>query len=195
MIDTAPSQFTVLLSDARQGSEEARSELILIVYQDLRRLAHSYLNHERQTPSMQATAMVHEVYMRLFGENQIDWQDRSHFMIIASRQMRRILVDHARSSRTAKRDWRLQSNSTADDLLFSALGNDEIDALNEALEDLEKLYPRACQVVELRFFAGLTEVEMARVLDVSVTTVKREWRFARAWLYDHIRGDRGRDEL
>jgi RNA polymerase sigma factor (TIGR02999 family) len=125
--------------------------------------------------------------MRLFGDSQIEWQDKSHFMIIASRQMRRILIDHARSAETAKRDKRAES-TLSEDISLPISINPDLLALNEALKDLEKLHPRACQVVELRFFGGLTEEEAAKVLGVSVTTVKREWRFARAWLHERISG-------
>lgn len=178
--------FSSLLAEVRLGQAEAREEFIQLVYQDLRRLAQSYLNHEAACPSLQATALVHEVYLRLFGETPIPFADRQHFLIIAARQMRRILIDHARKNRTLKR------NSSGDSLPLDDTSvlqfPQDIDAydLDTVLSDLERLYPRAGQVIELRFFAGLTEAETARVLGVSETTVKREWKFARAWLYGQL---------
>lgn len=186
MSDSPPSQFSRLNADARLGSEEARDELIQLVYQDLRRLAQSYLNRERSDLSLQATALVHETYVRLFGQGQVDWKDRSHFLMIAARQMRRILIDHARAAATAKRDRRDRSVAVEEATMLSAMSNPELVALDDALQSLEKLRPRAGQVVELRFFGGQTEDEIAQVLDISATTVKREWKWARAWLYDQL---------
>jgi RNA polymerase sigma factor (TIGR02999 family) len=188
MSNSTPSQFSILLDEARQGSKEAKSQLILLVYQDLRRLAQSYLKQERPSPSLQATALVHEVYLRLFGENHIDYQDRSHFLIVAARQMRRLLIDHARTAGAAKRDGRGRVISLNEAALLPLAHNPGPVELNDALQGLEKLHPRAGQVVELRFFAGLTEEEVAHALGVSATTVKREWKFARAWLYEQMRG-------
>lgn len=187
MSDSTPSQFSIFLAEARQGSDEAWDELILLVYQDLRRLSQHYLNQEQPSPSLQATALVHEVYLRLFGEERIDWQDRSHFLIVAARQMRRILIDHARSNSTVKRDGQRNAIPLEGAAAFAAATDPDLVALNAALLELEKLRPRACQVVELRFFVGLKEDEVGRVLEISTTTVKREWRWARAWLYDRLR--------
>lgn len=186
MSDSTPSQFSILLDQARQGSAGAMDELILLVYQDLRRLAQNYLKQERPSPSLQATALVHEVYLRLFGEDRIEWQNRSHFLIIAARQMRRLLIDHARTTRAAKHNGRGRRAPLEEAALLPVPSAPDLVALDEALQSLEKLRLRAGQVVELRFFIGLTEAEIARVLGVSVTTVKREWKFARAWLYDEM---------
>ncbi|MEP7336409.1 MAG: ECF-type sigma factor [Acidobacteriota bacterium] len=184
MTDSTPSRFSILLTEARLGSAEAHAELIQLVYQDLRRLAQNYLRHERPSPSLQATALVHDVYVRLFGESQVDWQTRSHFLIIAAMQMRRLLIDHARAAATAKRNGR---NVPLEEAAALPLANPpDLVALDDALRDLEKLRPRACQVVELRFFGGLTEEEAARVIGISPTTVKREWQWAKTWLYDWL---------
>ena len=188
MSDSTPSRFSILLADARLGGEKAQNDLIQFVYQDLRRLAQSHLNRERSSPSLQATVLVHEVYLRLFGEDRIDWQDRSHFLIIVSRQMRRILIDHARASATAKRDGRPHGLPLEEAALLPPKSNSDLVALDDALQDLEKLRLRASQVVELRFFGGLTEEETAQVLGISPTTAKREWKYARAWLYGQLRG-------
>ncbi len=181
-----PKTFTSLLAEARLGKAEAREELIQLVYQDLRRLAQNYLNHEAACPSLQATALVHEVYLRLFGDTPIHFADRQHFLIIAARQMRRILIDHARSNRALKRNSNGGSLSLDDTSILQIPQNIDAYDLDTVLSDLERLYPRAGQVIELRFFAGLTEAETARVLGVSETTVKREWKFARAWLYGQL---------
>ncbi|HMV51192.1 MAG TPA: ECF-type sigma factor [Blastocatellia bacterium] len=175
------------MADVRRGDPQARSELIEFLYRDLRRLAQSHLKHERRSPSLQATALVNEVYLRLFGEGQVDWQDRAHFFVIASRQMRRILIDHARAAAAAKRDGGANGLPLEEAAFLSPLSDPNLPALDEALQDLEKLRPRACQVVELRFFGGLTEEEIAQVLNTSGSTVKREWKFAKAWLYDQLR--------
>ena len=188
MPTSTPSQFSILLDETRRGSLEARAQLIQLVYQDLRRLAQSYLKQERPSPSLQATALVHEVYLRLFGENHIDWQNREHLLHVAARQMRRLLVDHARAAGTAKRNGYGRAASLEEAELLPLTRNPEWIELDEALQSLEKLHPRVGRVVELRFFAGMTEEETAKALGVSATTVKREWKFARAWLYDQIRG-------
>ncbi|MGH9836355.1 MAG: ECF-type sigma factor [Blastocatellia bacterium] len=188
MSKSTSSQFSILLDETRQGSEEARAQLIQLVYQDLRRLAQSYLKQERPSPSLQATALVHEVYLRLFGENHIDWQNREHLLHVAARQMRRLLIDHARTAGAAKRDGRERVASLEEADFLPLTRNPDLIELEEALQGLEKLHPRVGRVVELRFFAGMTEEEAAKALGVSATTVKREWKFARAWLYDQIRG-------
>ncbi|MDQ3013356.1 MAG: ECF-type sigma factor [Acidobacteriota bacterium] len=186
MPDSTPSRFSILLVEARQGNHDAHAELIQLVYQDLRRLAQNYLNRERPSPSLQATALVHDVYVRLFGESLMDWQTRSHFLIVAATQMRRLLIDHARAAATTKRDGRGRSVPLEEAAALPLANTPDLVALDDALQDLEKLRPRACQVVELRFFGGLTEDEAARVLEVSATTVKREWKWAKAWLYDQM---------
>ncbi|MGH9938467.1 MAG: ECF-type sigma factor, partial [Blastocatellia bacterium] len=167
MSNSTPSRFSVLLDETRQGSEEARDELILLVYQDLRRIAQSFLNQERPSPSLQATALVHEVYLRLFGENHIEFQNQQHFLIVAARQMRRILTDHARARNAAKRNGNAQDIPLEEAGILPLARDPDPVELNEALLALEKLYPRACQTVELRFYVGLTEEEVAKTLGVS----------------------------
>jgi RNA polymerase sigma-70 factor, ECF subfamily len=184
MSEAPPTQFSLLLAQAQQGRVEAMDELIRLVYQDLRRLAQNYLKQERPSPSLQATALVHEVYVRLFSAKPIEWQNRSHFLVVAARQMRRLLIDHARTAKAAKHNGSRAALEEA--ALLPRLNDPDLVALDEALQALEKLRPKAGQVVELRFFAGLTEAEIARVLGLSVTTIKREWKFAKAWLYDEL---------
>jgi RNA polymerase sigma factor (TIGR02999 family) len=188
MPNKSPSRFSILLSEVKQGSREAQSELILLVYQDLRRIAQSYLNRERPGQTLQATALVHEAYMRLFGERQVDWRGRNHFLLIAARQMRHILVEHARSAHAAKRNGNGHTVPIEEAAALLPLRYADPVRLDDALQSLAKLHPRAAQGVKLRFYAGLTEEQIATVLGISVTTVKREWKFARAWLRRELSG-------
>lgn len=180
------NQFTSLLIDYRNGNEEAGKQLASIVYQELRRLAQYYLRRERPDNTLQATALVHEAYIQLFGDGDCPWRDRAHFFNVAAQQMRHLLVDHARADKAAKRyGGKLKLSLEA--LTGVAEERDEdLLALDEALKHLEALYPRASRAVELRFFGGLTEKETAEVLEVSTATLKRDWDFARAWLYAQI---------
>jgi len=186
MISSQEEECTLLLSKFRQGDREAAEALIPLVYQDLRRLAHQYMLRERNNHTLQTTALVHEVYVRLFGNETIEWKNRAHFLVIAARQMRRILVDYAREAKATKRQGYYQRVSL--DSLSTETPQPDVDlvALNEALARLSQLQPRASQVVELRFFGGLTEKEAAAVLGISVSTLKREWEFAKAWLFRRL---------
>lgn len=182
----SPSRFPIPLAETRQGSAEAKAEFFLIFYQDLRRLAQSHLKHERPDHTLQATALVHEVYLRLAGEEGITWQERADFMMVAARLMRRILIDYARTSRAAKRNGGRRAVPIEEAVLIPSMAHGELIELNEALQLFEKLHPRAARIVELRYFGGLTEEEAAKVLGISVTTIKREWNFAKAWLFDQL---------
>lgn len=135
---------------------------------------------------MQPTALVHEVYLRLFGESAIEYQDRGHFCLIAARQMRRILVDHARAQHAARRAGDLIKVPLEELAEMPQPIQQDLAALDDALTDLERLHPRTGQVVELRFFGGLTEQEIAALLEVSISTVKRDWEFAKVWLYSQV---------
>jgi RNA polymerase sigma factor (TIGR02999 family) len=182
-----PQRITLLLSTWRAGSEEAGVELMDVVYAELRRLAASYMRRERREHTLAPTALVHEAYVRLCGGAPVAWQNRGHFFAVFAQQMRRVLVDHARSVRSAKRgggvDKQALSGIEADPAQFDSV---DVLALHEALERLTDLDPRAGRVVELRYFGGLTEHEAAEALDVSTTTVKREWDFARTWLLTQL---------
>lgn len=179
------ADFTLLLSAWHDGDQEAGTRIVNLVYDDLRRLAQSYLRHEKKGISLQATALVHEAYLRLFGEESVELKTRSHFYVIAARQMRRILIDHARAAQSRKRNGgeKVTLEQVAD---VARQGNEDLMALDAALQRLEKLYPRASQVVELRYFIGLTLEETARTLETSLSEVKRDWKFAKAWLYQQI---------
>jgi RNA polymerase sigma factor (TIGR02999 family) len=179
-------EMTTLLTQWRQGDQEAGHRLMESAYDRLRRLAAHYLQNERSDHTLQATALVHELYIRLFAAESVDWQDRAHFFAVAAQQLRRILIDHARTAQAKKRGGKMfkVTLTEADGLGFK----DEQDLLeiDDVLQNLEKLAPRAAKVVELRFFGGLTEREIAEVLGISLATLHRDWRFARAWIMSHL---------
>jgi RNA polymerase sigma-70 factor, ECF subfamily len=185
MADAESREITALLVRLRQGDHAAQEELLAKVYQELRRIAQQQMNGERAGHTWQATELVHQAYLRIF-DGATDFENRAHFFAIAARQMRRLLIEHARTKAAEKRggDLHQVSLSNARDLGFST--DLDLLALNEALTRFEALYPRACRVVELRFFAGLTEAETVELLEISLTTLKREWNFAKVWLYRHL---------
>src|SRR5262245_32382098 len=180
---TKLGDFTELLSRLSGGDREAAQTVVSLVYKDLRRLARYYLNSERQNHTLQPTALVHEAYMRITKTNG-QWQNRSHFLAVAATAMRRVLVDHARTVKAAKRGGIKISLESA--LSYSEQQSGEMLALDEALGRLATWDPRQAQIVELRFFAGLSIEEIAELLNVSVRTVKRDWNLARAWLYGQL---------
>jgi RNA polymerase sigma-70 factor (ECF subfamily) len=180
-------EVTRLLQELSGGDPEAMGRLIPLVYDQLRKLAASQFQHERRDHTLQPTALVHEAYMRLVGQRQVRWQSRAHFIGLAAHLMRRILIDHARGHRAAKRGG-LRERTTLDELLAQR-DPDGVDiiALDAALERLAALDPQQGRIVELRFFGGLTVEETALVLKISPATVKREWRLAKTWLYRETR--------
>jgi RNA polymerase sigma factor (TIGR02999 family) len=180
--------LTTLLLDWRAGNPAAADQLASILYNDLRSLARQYLRHERPDHTLQPTALVNELYLRLFGVSApVTWQNRAHFFAVAAQTLRRILVDHARAQRAEKRGGHQVKVSLTAAQKWAESRNEDLLAVEEALQQLEQLEPRAAQVVELRFFGGLTEEEVAEVLGVSPITVKRDWKFARAWLMNQLR--------
>jgi RNA polymerase sigma factor (TIGR02999 family) len=180
---------TELLTRWRSGDNQARDELVNVAYAELRYLAARYMRRERAGHTLQATALVNELYIRLFGSKPIQWQDRAHFFAVAARQLRRILVNHARDRKAAKRGGKQVRLALSDVNGLAADNEESVMELDEAMHRLEELDSRAAQVVELRFFGGLTEVEAAEVLGVSVATLKRDWDFARAWLTKQLKDD------
>jgi RNA polymerase sigma factor (TIGR02999 family) len=182
----SPGEVTNLLIQLKKGNREAQSRLIPLVYAELRRVAARYMRGEQPGHSLQATALVHEAYLRLAGQQDISWQNRAHFFGVAANIMRRILVDHARAKQARKRGGSIQKVSFDEAVLVQPEPSRDFLALDEALERLARRDSRQSRIVELRFFGGLSEEEAAEVLGISVRTVKREWAVARAWLYKEI---------
>jgi RNA polymerase sigma factor (TIGR02999 family) len=179
-----PNEVTKLLQRWRDGNREALDALLPLVYEELRRLAHRHLRNERQDHTLQSTALVHEAYFRLVGQNFPEWEGRAHFFAIAAQLMRQILVDYARSRRAAKRGSGV-GMVMLDDLEALPPTPKDVDvvALNDALNTLAELDPRQTRVVELRFFAGLSLEEISEVMGIGSATVQRDWTAARAWLH------------
>jgi RNA polymerase sigma factor (TIGR02999 family) len=178
--------LTTLIARARAGDASAESELTAAVYPELRRLARRYLSAERKDHTLQTTELIHEAWLRLFGNSPIAVQDRHHLVALMATQMRRALVDYARHRNAQKGPGHAirVSLSTTDRGL--ATPDEDVLAIDDALTALEAVDARASKVVELRFFAGLLESEAAEALGISVSTLKRDWAFARAWLYDRL---------
>jgi RNA polymerase sigma factor (TIGR02999 family) len=182
-------EITQLLRKTAAGDKSAESILTAVVYRELRHMAAYQLSKERPGHTLEATALVHEVYLKLAGQFDREWESRAHFFGVAAHLMRLILVDHARAHRAEKRGGSV-ARISLDELdrprLFAAEQYDHLIALDTALEQLQSVDPRAARVVELRFFADLSNEEAATVLGISPRTVKREWQFARIWLYDRL---------
>lgn len=179
-------QVTVLLRDWRSGNQAALEKLTPLVYSELRRLAHSYMKRERAGHPLQTTALVHEAYMRLVDAGGVDWKDRAHFYGISARLMRQILVEFGRSRAAGKRGGDAR-HVELDDAMIASIGRDaDMVALDDALTALEAIDAREAQIVELRFFGGLSVEETAEVLEVSRNTVLRDWNHAKAWLLNEL---------
>ena len=177
-----------LLARARNGDAAAEADLIAAVYPELRRLARRYLSAERKAHTLQTTEVIHEAWLRLFGSSDVPVQDRNHLVALMATQMRRALVDHARHRNAAKGPGAgIRVSLTETEIPAEAIDEDVL-AIDEALDALERIDQRASKVIELRFFGGLREEEAAGALGVSLSTLKRDWVFARAWLYDHLSG-------
>lgn len=188
MDEDAAGEVTRLLRAVADGDHSAEDRLIPLVYGELRRLAGRYMRGEAPGHTLQATALVHEAYLRLVRSSVSDWQNRSHFFAVAATIMRRILVDSARARRADKRggphEWRAETLQEPASLLIHDA--ERVLAIDSALERLAALDGRQCKIVELRYFAGMTVEEVAHALDISPRTVKREWQLARAWLYGEL---------
>jgi RNA polymerase sigma factor (TIGR02999 family) len=180
---------TELLIQLRAGKRDAEATLIQLVYGELRRLAAHYLRGERLDHTLQPTALVNEAYLRLTKLHDVDWQNRAHFFATAATVMRRILVDHARAEKADKREALHNAVSLEDALVVSPARSSELIALDEALDKLAQFDRRRSKIVELRFFGGLSEEETGAVLGISSRTVKRDWRIAKAWLYNELNRD------
>ena len=182
---------TELLQAWSAGEQEAFDLLVPLVHDELRRLARGYMARERPDHTLQASALVNEAYMRLIDLKQMRWQNRAHFFAMSARMMRRILVDAARARRNDKRGGGAARISLDDAMLVASDKGEDLVALDFALSTLETLHPRKSQVVELRFFGGLSLEETAEALHVSVDTVKRDWRFAKLWLLSELSNEAG----
>jgi RNA polymerase sigma-70 factor, ECF subfamily len=172
-----------LLIDWRNGDQTALDRLLPLVYEELHRIAARYMRRERTAHTLQTSALVNEAYMRLADYKQMKWQDRAHFFAVAAQAMRRILIDFARARRNRKRGGDAERVSLAEDTAVAPNGRTDVLALNEALESLAKLNARQARVVELRYFGGLNEEEVAHVLGIAPRTVRADWQLARVWLY------------
>ena len=188
MTEERSSEITQLLKSWKSGDSEAPEDLLPLVYRELRVLAASYLRKERAGHTLQTTALVHEAYLRLWSGETPDLTDRSHFFAVAAQAMRRILVDHARRQQAGKRIGAHQV------VPLEGMPEPKLDvdtnvlAVHEALELLSKINPRQAQLVELRYFGGLSNEEAAEVLDISLATLARDWRVAKRWLYRKLAG-------
>lgn len=182
MSDESTAPITALLKRATAGDQAAEGELASAVYRELRRIAARFMRSERPEHTLQPTALVHEAFLKLLNQKDIDWQNRAHFYGVAAKTMRHILVDYARKARAAKRLGQLGRVTFTEDLIRSQEASDDLLALDEALERLYAFDQRGHTVVTLRFFGGLEMEEIAKMLGVSVRTIKRDWTLARAWL-------------
>jgi RNA polymerase sigma factor (TIGR02999 family) len=183
MTPSQPNDVTQLLVAWSNGNQAARDQLMSVVYEELHRLARRYMSRESPGHTLQTSALVNEAFLRLVDQKSVQWQNRAHFYGIAAQMMRRILVDYARGRTYAKRGGGAPTVTLDEGLIVSDQRSAEVVAVHEALEQLMKLDPRKGQIVELRFFGGLSIEETASVLDVSPGTVMRDWTLAKAWLH------------
>ncbi|MBK7104697.1 MAG: sigma-70 family RNA polymerase sigma factor [Ignavibacteriae bacterium] len=185
-MNSKSQNITQLLNSATAGDNFALNNILPIVYGELRKISSKYLRDEYKKHTLQTTELVHEAYIKLIGDQNLSWESRAHFYGIAAKSMRQILVDYARKKKSEKRGLG-KTQLSLDDLNFVLADSEEqILNLNEALNKLEKLEERSCKIVELRFFSGLSLEETADMLNISLATVKRDWQFAKAWLYREI---------
>lgn len=181
-----PREVTQLLAEWSQGDADALQKLAPLVYEELRSLARHYMEGQPPGHTLQPTALVNEAYLRLAGQENPNFANRSHFLAVAAKAMRQILVDHARASHRQKRGAGAQEEELDEATLFAPQTTRALLDLHEALERLATLDPRKAQVVELKYFGGLKQEEIAKVLNVSIVTVRRDWVFSKAWLYAEL---------
>jgi RNA polymerase sigma-70 factor (ECF subfamily) len=182
----SPHRVTQLLQQWSHGDDAALAELTPLVYEELRRLAHHYMEGERPGHTLQTTALVNEAYLRLADQTSPNWQSRAHFFAVAARAMRGILVNYAKSNRAQKRGGGAARIELDEAAILSPEQSKEIVDLHEALERLATLNSRKARVVELKYFGGLNHDEIAEVMKISTVTVRRDWMFAKTWLYDEL---------
>jgi RNA polymerase sigma-70 factor, ECF subfamily len=182
---------TILLEEARSGNDRALQDLVPLVYNELRRIASNHLHSAAPGQTMMTTDLVHETFLKLIGSRSLSWENRAHFFSIAATSMRQIVVDHARARHADKRGGANIRIPLDDDLAIEDRSFEDMAELDEALSALEKVDARCARIVDFRFFAGLTNEEIAELLHLSVRTVIRDWEFARAWLYRFLTASRG----
>ena len=182
----AAEDVTRLLIEWKHGKQDAVDLLVPLVYDEMRRLAQSYLRDERSAATLQPTAVVHEAYLRLVAQNLPDWESRAHFFGVAAHLMRQILVDHARKNKSAKRGRGVAKASLEEALNFAPERSPDILSLDDALQALAKVDERKCKIIELRFFGGFSIDETAQAMGISSATVGREQRLAEAWLHREL---------
>ncbi len=185
----SPEDLTGLLNDWSNGDQDALNRLMPLVYDELHRLASSYLRHERVGHTLQTTALVHEAYLKLVDQKKANWQSRVQFFAAAAKVMRHVLVDYARSRQAAKRGGAYCRFSLDEAAISSQEKDADLLSLNEALNNLSEIDPQQSRVVELRVFGGLTVEDTAEALGISPRTVKREWSMAKAWLHQQIKNE------
>jgi RNA polymerase sigma-70 factor (ECF subfamily) len=191
MQSNSSHEITALLAELKKGNKQAEEQLIPLVYKELHRLSRHYMRGEKQGHTLQASALVNEVYMRLAGEHNVDWKNRAHFFGTAANIMRRILVDHARTRDAGKRGGSAEKVSLENAFVYTDAQSWQVVAIHEALNKLAEWDQRQCRIVEMRFFAGLNVEETAEAMGISPTTVKREFQMAKAWLYGALSKDFG----
>ena len=181
-----PQNVTILLNQFADGNSSVLEELLPIVYDELRKLADNYLKKERSNHTLQPTALVHEAYIRLINWEGVNWQNRAHFFSVAAQVMRNILVDSARQKKSSMHGGHFETISLEENINFFKRSELDLVNLDEALQELSKLNERQAKIVELRVFGGLTIEETAETLKVSEMTVKRDWNFSKAWLFEKL---------
>ena len=185
-MDTEQGEITLLLAKWKDGEPDAFDHLVPLVYPHLREVAAAYIRREKNPGMMQATSLVHELYLRLLGQRKTEWEDRSHFYTFSAKVMRMILIDHARGTQAQRRGGTAEHVPLNEDMAWVGLGSVEMIELNRALDALAQVDPGKVQMVELRYFLGCTAEETAALMKVSKATVDRDLKFARAWLYRRI---------
>lgn len=187
MTSNSAENITQMLIEMTDGNQDVVNQILPHIYDELRRLAGSYLRRERSDHTLQPTALVHEAYMKLIDQKQVKWQNRAHFFGIAAQVMRRILMDHARKHLANKRGGNAEILPLEEEIfVVSNDKSNELIALDDALDELGRLDPQKARIVELRYFGGLSIEETAEVVGVSVPTINRQWRLAKAWLYSQL---------
>jgi RNA polymerase sigma factor (TIGR02999 family) len=188
-VEAPNGEITLLLTKWKDGEPDAFEHLVPLVYPHLREVAAAYIRRERNPGVMQATSLVHELYLRLLSQKKADWEDRAHFYTFSAKVMRMILIDHARESQAQRRGGNAEHVPLSDDIPWIGIGSLEMIELNRALDALAAIDPAKVQLVELRFFLGCTSEETAALMKISKATVDRDLRYAKAWLYRRISPD------